>query len=703
MVKKLLILLTLATSSLLAQITLTEEFTAGYSAGWTHQNAGVEWDTTDIITDGYLQATGATLQVNYGYYQYYADSLSTTNSDFDVRGYLWKDTDFGNLSPMLGIWSSTNEYLGIGICNVYQLTKVSLMVRDSTVDGEFKYLFDTGLAVDAKDYFRVTYSSSTDSIKFYYWNSGDWMQLGTTQYWDYGAIQWKVGTFAGAFNATAGTPTGADSLWIQYNPINQWDNIILNYPDAAGLVFREDSVITIHWTAPSDTAIDNTYLAFSTNSGTDWSDFDTVAVADTSVSWTVPRHQITTGKIRVLGDSPTYWADSSANDFTINPFSDIEVYDVSPETTTFTESGGVDSISVRSQYVTSFDLFWSNDSLIWHTIELNNVVDTVNSALWDSTLYVWSIGSTTITGGPTFWIKAEESRDTSSTQDLVNEGEGLNKLGSLFCMNVTGSYLVSDCASGTVDLSPSDGIVNAFSYYDPSCGWSNVTHRLYWHEIAITDTNSWTIAYSNQFNTLTFDRRQCVTTETIQYPIQSQYQIVILNSAGDDSLVITRADATSAHNDSLLYNGWWYSFLTDGTNFYVMGRATNTAVYDTIMNYTDRTGTTTVSMSQDQADHRLAILHFPIDVVIARADSNVGNSYYVTSDLTTMKDYADSLGFIAKIMVGDEGRQQSMYYVTSWEPAPDNNNLAEDVYSTTLSFTMTRNYFRGIHPKINKD
>jgi hypothetical protein len=689
-----------------AQAIFEEDFTGDvYGAEWTMDNEGA---TFDIELERIEGDFGCCLsgEVDYANYQFYADSLSTKESIFDVRGYIWKDNTTGNRSSMLGIWASTTEYIGIAADNVYNDNKLSLLIRNGGAPGTFAYNFDSGLnPVDSTNYYRVTYERTTDSVRFYYWNSG-WTQLGTTQYLDFDSTQFKVGTFHGLFNATAGGSTHSDSLWVSYSPVG-YEFITVEYPSAAGLAFNQDSVITIEWDNQV-AGFDTTIIYYSTDSGASWTLIDIVGNSDTTYNWTIPGGILTNDALVMATDVDSTVTDQSDFTFIILPLSDsytdIQIINVTPQPMV---AGGDLNIYVQSAYLETFQLLWTYDSSSTYTNLTQETVDTVNGNILDTTLFVWD--SPNVSG--IFYLKAIEVRSSVLTydEDTIQYAGTRIKAGNCFDINIT--KLISDCGGDTDTLTGSEGIHNVQAIWDPSCGWnSNVTWRFY--DVNLRENSNTGYPYhSSSYILCEACRRQCTGGCTgCSFPIADLFEI-------HDTILDSRARVTAGTEGSvIILNNRRYTLANSDSRYYIMVEdLLNPGLQQILVEYTSGVnlgGFGNTKLVEDFTEHTLATYLSPFTTWKSKADSSYtegSQQIYVMKNGTTTYDDSlhnrllDSLGLgfgdynLGYILVGDNEGFYNTYFASILPEPTYAIPISEDIVQVVG--VSTRNYFRGVVPE----
>jgi len=693
--KKLLAILILAAGAVFAQVEIyEEEFTTnGLTAPWQALDGSVG--------DTYITYTNQRVNFHqdccipadpedFQSIQIYADTISLGVGDLDVRGYIWKDTNSGNRAIMLGFWSGYNRWVGFTKQDPYDTAgKLKTQARVEGAAGTFEHLtIIDGTIADSTQYYRVYYDQSATATYFMRWTAEAWDTVDTFVY-DWGAQQFRLGAFGGIFNASGGTEVHADSLWASFIPAdNNQYYMDISYPNALGInVFKQDT-LEIAFDATNSNS-DSTLIYYSLDGGVTYTFITWVASTETTYDWYMNVAASDSALIHLTnGDSSI--TTTSENMFTINPYSEIDIYNVNPTTLAIYQTG-YDTVFVRSSRITSFNLFWSNDSSTWHLIESAIAVDTVNGFSWDSTTYVWSIDPAAV-NGITLWLHAEENRDTATTKSILDEWTGSAKHNQFVCKITSGTWLRgygAACAE-VGSYTPNGLMIGGKTLDDPSCMWSSTTWGLIQHEVVVTDTLSWLLGYSNHTN----DVEVCVDptniTSFVTWDARYNDTIKFINSTSDTT-IYQWSDVSSEDADSVFLLNWWYVLGDD----YVMGRSTITGLIDTLMDF-----------SID--GEIIGLWELPIDVLRARSVREGWDVSATTYEIFTELDataYADSIGFIPKLMVGPGagGGHNAFVYMDVWASAEINSELAEDTYSQQLTITTQRNYFRGIHPKILKE
>ena len=656
--KKLLAILLLTATSVFGQIVFTEDFVAGYDTNWTRTYPGGFSDKFDTVTvarsssDGSdnmsLRFDGGSIQVDYGSFQYYVDSLSTTDSDFDVRGYLWKTGSLaGANAGMIGIWNATTKWVGICVDDVYTDQNVTLKIRNGGVSGTFQYDFDaTPPAVVAQDtnYYRVTYSSSTDSIRFYIWTDTEWLQLGTTQYQDFGTIQWKVGAFGGQHNINIYDGlVFYDSLWVSFTPSN-WITVTLNYPTDAGIVINAGDTLDVHWDGDS-TVMAPYKLYFSSDNGVTYALVDTTS--DSTYSWIAPNLNALQCKFLVTSSDSSY-EDDSDNAFLLLPYSTLNIiYPIEKTGVTITV-GDTLHINTESLFVNEIWLYWSNDSTNWSFID-SVAVDTVNSQYMDTTSYVWAFDGTE--SGPEVWIKVEEQADTNLyvfSEAYISVGDAF-PLGMLICQTNNGI-----------------GFIEQMMLYDPSCGWSSVTHRYYTGTLDdLGESRTWT------YNACPWPW----TNPSCAY-------------ARSAPVYLTATDTTEQLMD--VFYGAPASTVTYRNRLYFVDN--DTLRCNDLVNDIDSIFVSDLApLGWITGDELLQVYHVQRSKI---------SGEYLPAD-TTFENLND-VGFKPKILIS-EGVHPYEVAVIEALGYPNDAHPADDIQKILTGSLFHRFFFRGIHPKIDKD
>jgi hypothetical protein len=251
-------------------------------------------------------------------------------------------------------------------------------------------------------------------------------------------------------------------------PELQWVNLvplgpILDYPQDAGLVFREDSTISIQWTAGLDTPLTSSELYYSLNGGVDWVSIVEPGILAVDYSWTIPSDVATTqGKIRIVEvGNMEEQRDSSANDFTILAESSLNIYYPIEKSGVTIQVDDTLHIDIESSFIENIWLYWSNDSTAWSFMD-STAIDTVNGHILDSTTYVWTFDETV--SGPEVWVWVTEQGDTT----LYGFERNNVDLGTRYPQGL------SQCQTDSGGT-----LIEFFIHYDPSCGWTQPPHTYY--------------------------------------------------------------------------------------------------------------------------------------------------------------------------------------------------------------------------------
>lgn len=396
--------------------------------------------------------TSMTLTNSYTYNNYFKpDGALGGTSDPNVTGALW-----GEINPVLdNCYVAGNTYTSFGISGEGNENSWVGGYANHTISGATSIVDTTGL-------YATTYNGLYGDQSTVHPGVGDSLILGNnttmTTLSTYTGLGWNFST-VWAMSATIND--GYPYLQWAYDYLVS-DILTLNNP-TGGETFEQDSVVLIHWTDGTSTA---TYAIgeYSLDGGSNWIRIDSVAIADTSMSWTVPQSvYTTTGQVRVYTDAAS-GRDSTTN-FTILPHALIEfLYPVEKEAGTIWP-GDTAHVEFRSIYVESFLFYWSPDSSdgSWRYID-SVVVDTANGFVWDSTTYVWTFPENIV--GPDLYGRATgvAGSDTALyvfSEDVLTFDYGFP----------VGSYICQYDDGGTV--------LEHLFHYDPSCGWASPTQTYY--------------------------------------------------------------------------------------------------------------------------------------------------------------------------------------------------------------------------------
>jgi len=485
----------------------------------------------------------------------------------------------------------------------------------------------------------------------------------------------------------------------------------LTFPTGTGISFLQDSVVSITWTTTIPISEDTTLIYYTIDNGASWLLIDSTYAGERSYSWTVPAGTFTSdARIRITNTKDVLYTDMSANTFVILPkpdsYTDIEILSALPQP--LVQDGSL-TITVQSAFLDSLQLLWSADSLTW--IDIATVsIDTVNSNILDTTVYVWT-GASNMRG--TFYLKALEVRSNQLYYDqdtLITVGSRVAN--NQICYNINYTITLSDCAGGTYDLSGSEGLHELLAIWDPSCGWNaNVSWRLYRLNLMESLTTGLPY-YSIRQTALTASQRQCLGGGIGAFPLLKYYEVrdtllgtTVRYTAGEESLT------------SLTVNSRTYTLSKSGANYYIMVQdLLNTDVSQILVDYTAAVNTGgfgSTKLGTDQSKHKLGSYLKPLSAWESYSDSTYtdvsNNTIYVLNNATSNYDAAlssrliDSLGHKfgdyneGYIVVGDmEGYYNT--YAASALPTPSYAiPVSEDV--VTLLGVITRDYFRGIVPK----
>lgn len=449
-------------------------------------------------------------------------------------------------------------------------------------------------------------------------------------------------------------------LWAREYLLSGFIN--LNYPDAAGLTFREDSIITAHW-AISPGAATEQYLSYSIDAGSSWIPLDTIAnVIDTSYIWTIPANIYSSQGLFRVTTNVSSIKDSSANFFTILPYSTIEfLYPIEVANQTFFV-GDTAHIELRSIFVDNFLLYWSHDSLGVYTFLDSVAVDTTNNAHWDSTTYVWTFDAGI--SGPDIWLKATEFGDTTlygweETVVDLNQGYPVNLF---LCQYDDGGNMLEhnfrwdpSCAWASPPITwytrllPDDGLGPAWTWLSEIFPWpyTGADHPEPDPIYIVTppDTNTRTITqfYGDAAATVTYQGRTYFVS-TLDSTLRCNDNI---NSI--DSLFVADLKTSIVYTTGLAGGGTW----TPGTEI-------------------------------------LQVYHVQF--------SKVQNAYtQYDADFEALNDS----WFTPKIVIGSTSSPRRVVTVSAL-PYPIDPNFAETIQLAYVDATIGRFYFRGIHPKAEK-
>lgn len=195
-------------------------------------------------------------------YPWYYDRLgiktvSDSTSDIDFQGRYWKAVG-GNTSGLSGLMimpdNSTTSYIQFGN-SVYIDGRIGMMVK---IAGITVYNADTGITTvsDSNRVYRITYTRSTNEVKFYYkadTNAVSWTQTGTTQIANFGvqklvpAIFFATGSFARIHYF--------DNLYLNYKPLGYIapGSIAFIPPPDSVSVGTKNANMLFRWTTNKDT------------------------------------------------------------------------------------------------------------------------------------------------------------------------------------------------------------------------------------------------------------------------------------------------------------------------------------------------------------------------------------------------------------------------------------------------------------------
>ena len=429
----------------------------------------------------------------------------------------------------------------------------------------------------------------------------------------------------------------------------------LTYPQAAGLVFRADSIITVAWTAGLDTPLTSSALYYSINAGSDWTLITALSALDVSYQWTIPDVPTVQGRVKIteVGNLVTQ-SDSSAENYTVLAQSSMDIYyPISKTGQTITE-GDTLHIDIESSFITNIWLYWSNNQTDYYFID-STAVDTVNMQYLDSTTYVWTFDA--LVSGPEVWVKLEEQVDTALyvfTRDMVDLGirypVGLN-----VCQNDSGGTLIE-----------------FFVHYDPSCGWTQPSHT-YYNSVIGDLGESYSVigeAFPHPYTGAAF-------------PLTAPVNIV----TGSDTAAVNLNDFYTQYGDSVVYLNRRY-YVDDQK--LKMNDLVNTEIVGVVVS--DLSEMYASAYPWVEGEEVLQVYHVQHSKISGLVHDNA-----------TVWETLNDAWFSPKILISASTTYPANTITVDAIGAPAQGNPATEEEKVLTGASFVRYHFRGIHPKINRE
>ena len=420
-----------------------------------------------------------------------------------------------------------------------------------------------------------------------------------------------------------------------------------------GTVWQAGDTVQVDYL--NQTANDTTKIWLSRDNGTSF-EYLGEGVADTLFSWIVTATEFTNEAIVSIND-PDSSNVAASSIFSILPASQIDIIYPIEKTRTIVV-GDTAQVKVSSIFCNHLYFTWSNDSTNWHAVT-DVAVDTVNGQYIDTTDIVWTFGPTVI--GPTIYLRVEQFADTTIydiEQGYVDIGDRV-PLGSFICQTYTGG-----------------NFIESRWIYDPSCGWANVTRRYY--NVHINDDG---LGYTRIYNACDWPW----TDPSCVYP---RLAPVYLTTAIDTTE--TALDLFYTSGSSVTYKNRLYFYYNQGIYMNDLINNVDTLLVADLSTYFSQTipwGST----PWDSTDMVLQIYNVQYSKI---------SGEYLPAD-TTFENLND-VEFEPKILVGTNSGMFETVAIVALD-APPIADPAVDTVTAYTSFINQRFYFRGIHPKIDKD
>lgn len=242
---------------------------------------------------------------------------------------------------------------------------------------------------------------------------------------------------------------------LRWTPLQEGYGI--TYPDATEIYWQTDDTVTVTWTDDVGNDITNVWLT--TNNRTTYTLLGQATGGATSFKYAVG--DIVSNQCRILiSDPDSNWYDESESLFTIvDNYLRIYYPDNAPNQTF--EVGDTVHVGVESALISTFNIYWSPDSLNWELMD-EVIIDTTNNHIIDTTTYIWSFTHGEV--GPIIYLKVSQTGDTalyyferSYTEIGWSAPVGLNN-----CQTYEGGNVIEKQVK-----------------YDVSCGWANPPIRYY--------------------------------------------------------------------------------------------------------------------------------------------------------------------------------------------------------------------------------
>lgn len=447
-----------------------------------------------------------------------------------------------------------------------------------------------------------------------------------------------------------------DSLGTYYNQV--WTDIVGTYTITAplsGTVWYVADTVSVDYV--NTTTDDSTKVWLSRDNGVS---FEYLGITDSSsFVWIVEGESAEQAIIRVATSDSTDVVNSST--FFIRTLSSLDIFYPIEKTGQTFIVGDTLHIDIQTSGLENVWLWWSKDSTNWTFID-SVAVDTVNGEWFDTLNYVWTFDGTV--GGPEVWARVNEQADTT----LYNFEQGYSDIGRNWIQS--GAFICWSDVDGTL-------LFHRWKL-DASCGWvagidwkftlvliDSLAESYYLdgtgiceapHTNCVDDYPNYPVYYEiDGADTTTLTVRTLYTQDTlVTYQSRSYYMNFANDTLFSDDLVnditgIFVADVSAQYTSGL----WDSAFDVEMTVYNIMWTAIEGNYYALGFDYETENPS-----------------YFQPKIVIGQPDISAANTFIIT---------VDALGY------------------------PNVENPAEDTQKILTGSSFARYFFRGIHPKINKD
>ena len=423
--------------------------------------------------------------------------------------------------------------------------------------------------------------------------------------------------------------------------------VTVTNPDTAGIILNAADTIAITFTGDLDGLY---HIYYSIDGKATWT-LITDTVTMRSYNWVVPNLFTLAGYIKVTTADSVYFDDNN-NPFVILPHSLINILSPIDTTVNINKTSNPINLIIETVQVDSLTLYWGKDTTNLNLLT-TIVIDTVNNAFSDTTIYQWTLPLTV--SGDNIYVYAVAGVDTffyTFTKDYYLIGSRLAS--TSFC---------------TEEIS--SGLFASKWKTDFSCGWVGTISWRQWLVYLTPDGSGYSKIYT--LNTWP-DRSE-------PYPTLGTVGII-------NGIDTTNLDANTFYS---LYGGSGTSSVTYKLRQYYIEN-------DTMKMNDLRNGINGISLFKVYIDPTYPqVTYNMFQVYNVRSDSVLGKYFPIGFDFNSYNDGT----FKPLILVG---QNTTPYNVFSFEAldTPNDINAADDLARIFLTVNSTRDYFRGIHPKAEK-